>query len=87
MEKNAEEFAIADEALEDYKERQEENAQERIAEEEEAKRKAEKAAELAAKSVTIPAPPADGFGNLAPPDGYNWAYCPAKREGMIVNGE
>ena len=24
---------------------------------------------------------------LAPPDGFTWAYCPAKREGMIVNGE
>ena len=37
--------------------------------------------------MTIPAPPADGFGSLAPPDGFPWAYCPAKRDGMIVNGE
>ena len=42
---------------------------------------------MAAKSVTIPPPPEDGLGTLPPPDGYPWAYCPAKRMGLIVNGE
>ena len=48
---------------------------------------ADEEAAFAAKSVTIPAPPEDGLGTLPPPDGFEWAYCPAKKRGMIINGE
>ena len=41
---------------------------------------------MAAEAVTIPDPPGDGLGALPPPDGWPAAYCPALRQGKIVNG-
>lgn len=42
---------------------------------------------MMAQSVTIPSPPEDGLGTLPPPEGYPSAYCPAIREGKVINGK
>lgn len=46
-----------------------------------------KAAEEAKKIANIPAPPADGLGNLSAPKGFGQAYCPDLRAGKVLPKE
>lgn len=86
---NAANYENADDAMVANEERKKQEEAKAEAEAVSAAEKARKEAEEAARYVDIPEPPEDeagDWGKLPPPEGFAPAYCPALREGKIING-
>ena len=88
LDENAARIADMDQELEAGEEMKKIDQERAIDEAVNAEEKARREAEERAKYVDIPEPPEDelNLGSLPPPDGCTPAYCPALREGRIING-